>query len=244
MKKLAMIIALALLTGCGSAKDNADSSKPVESSVYEVPTEETPTDAETSAEEAAEDFPLPTEGETGAVYNTDMKFHVTEEGVEYLKNGEVVQLLSVDTSSLMLYSDPESVLVEDDFDFDLYADLFVMTSFSPYNSLGVYFRYDPESGEFKEWPELSEIGFFAQPNDAAGILTVHEKGSAVDYEDRSYDWQDGKPVLVGVDRQYASGEEILIDHFTVTDGQEELYMREKLVQDDNGEFRQEEVPID
>ena len=129
MKKLAMIIALALLTGCGSAKDNADSSKPVESSVYEVPTEETPTDAETSAEEAAEDFPLLTEGETGAVYNTDMKFHVTEEGVEYLKNGEVVQLLSVDTSSLMLYSDPESVLVEDDFDFDLYADLFVMTSF-------------------------------------------------------------------------------------------------------------------
>lgn len=235
MKKLALVLlAVSLLTGCG------DSSGSKKESV-EIPVEQTPA---ATAEPTPEDIPIPTEEETGAVYNTDTKFHVTEEGVEYLKNGEVVQLLSVDTSSVLLYSDPESVLAEEDFDFDLYADLFVKTSFSPYNSLGVYFRYDPESGRFKEWPELSEISFYAQPNDADGTLAVHEKGSAVDYEDRTYQWQEGRLVLVSIDRQYSSGEDILIDHFTVTDGAEELCMRERLVEDDNGEFHQEEIPID
>ena len=235
MKKRArVLLAVSLLTGCGNSSGSKKES-------VEIPREETPPAA---TQPSQEDIPLPTESETGAVYNTGMKFHVTEEGVEYLKNGEVVQLLSVDTSSLMLYSEPESVLVEDDFDFDLYADLFVMTSFSPYNSLGVYFRYDPESGEFKEWQELNEISYFAQPNDAAGTLTVHEKGSAVEYENRSYEWQEGRLALVSIDRQYSSGEEILIDHFTVTDGTEELYMRELLVEDENGDLHPEEVPID
>lgn len=176
-------------------------------------------------------------------------FKVDTDGVWVYYDDTMIQLLPADTEQLLEYTDhyaPEELLYYRDYDFDGWNDLFIPEVLGRANMPGRYYRFNTETGLFDVWAELDEIGLYIHPNND-GTLTCSVTSSAVDHKSTVYKWQDGKLTAIRREVQYQSGDgEIYIDYFTVSDGEEQLYKRERalLDEDDHDWYGTEEVPIE
>jgi len=186
--------------------------------------------------------PAPTQAPTERVI-TD-KFVVGSDGVAFYVNGEKKQLLNVDTAAILNTTQPpQTYIIEEDFDFDLNKDVFVPTQIGTSNVPGKYFRYDPNTDSYVEWDQLNALNNLVQTNANDGVLTVHDKTNAVEYEDKYYSWEGGSLVLKGRDKQYTGADgQVYKDLYTIENGAEKLYMKQHiLLGEDNSYLGAEDI---
>ncbi|MBR2283796.1 MAG: hypothetical protein IJ874_05180 [Ruminococcus sp.] len=208
----------------------------------------------TAAAEAAEEqdndvqqtYPVPVGADPEEIMS-HYSFSVTQHGVEVYYDGKKVQLIPENG----LYSENAShplddFLVHEDFDFDLYDDLFIPSSVGDISDVsGRYYHFDRTVGLFAEWSELDRLGRCAETNPADGTLMIHNKDSAAAYEDKYYSWDSGTLVLVMRVVQYVSTNgEMYIDYYEVKGGSEELFYRERILFGVDGSYAgTESVPL-
>ncbi|MDE6036520.1 MAG: hypothetical protein K2G36_11515 [Ruminococcus sp.] len=95
--------------------------------------------------------------------NEVIYFEVTENSVNVMRNGKIIQSIENKTlyktcGSLGLYIAPETFINNSDFDFDGYNDLYI-PNLDEWNEFhGTYYRYNPDMEQFEEWDELNKIG--------------------------------------------------------------------------------------
>lgn len=188
--------------------------------------------------------------------NGDISCLIRENGVEVSQKDKENQFIEIDTSSMIEYYQTEdyhngkakkSALINiADFDFDGYNDLYIPQFIGTPNSFGVYMHYNPDTEKFESWEELSDIKLFFNINDDK-TLTSHCHISAVEYEQKTYKWNDEKKLeIIKLKRQYRpeDSEDVFIDYFEYHDDEETLVRREKLILDDeNNIIDTEEIPL-
>ena len=173
-----------------------------------------------------------------------ISFEVTASGVNVLRSGTVVQVLSADTTaanSLIsggAYSQSQ-LLIEEDFDFDGYTDLFITENAGTSNKSGKYFRYDSSTGTYSDWQALNDVNWYVTANAAEWTLTAYISSSAAEYENRVYRWNGSVLALVSMEKQYQSEDgSIYLDHYDYSSGAANLYLREQYV---DGNFVEVEI---
>lgn len=262
MKKIfTAFLCAGLLCGCSDKTENQSEAVTESTTTLEAPTETEATEATASVTTTA---PEPTESDPYEGHDAPplfpvedgadpfevaehYTFEVVPEGVWVYYDEIYAQLLVADTAELLRYDGPESFLTHEDYNFDLYDDLFIPEMLGRRNIPGKYFRFDPETGLFVIWNELDEAGWCSSTvNDADGTITFDIAGSSTDREETIYEWQDEKLVMVGRKVQYMSGDGMIyIDSYAYDNGFEELFYRERVLIDENGTWLgTEEVPID
>lgn len=188
--------------------------------------------------------------------NGDISCLIRENGVEVSQKDKENQFIEIDTSSMIEYYQTEdyhngkakkSALINIvDFDFDGYNDLYIPQFIGSPNSFGVYMHYNPDTEKFESWEELSDIKLYFNINDDK-TLTSHCHISAVEYEQKTYKWNDEKKLeIIKLKRQYRpeDSEDVFIDYFEYSDGEETLVRRERLILDDeNNIIDTEEIPL-
>lgn len=146
MKKLLIFTAAILLTGCAEKKENTEIqpvTEPVTVSATDPPTVTVPYDA-------TEKRVVSWNG-----------FNVTEEGIQVIWGGEVVQIIE-DTDIYTVSGEitdqehhPENSLVRMDLNSDGYKDLYV-----PYigsDKKGVYYLFDPDRARYLKWNAVNKL---------------------------------------------------------------------------------------
>ncbi len=173
-----------------------------------------------------------------------ISFEITSSGVNVLRGGSAAQTLSADTSLILplisggAYSQSQ-LLIEEDFDFDGYRDLFVAENVAA-NMNGRYFRYDSSTGTYSDWQALNDVNWYVTANSAEGTLAAYIKYGTAEYENRVYKWSGGTLALVSMEKQYQSEDgSIYLDHYDYSSGVANLYLREQYV---DGKYM--EVPIE
>lgn len=168
-----------------------------------------------------------------------MLFRIQNNGIEVIRDGEVVQLIETDIKSLIdKYQDKptasKSVLTVRDYDFDGYDDLYIIQSgLGTPNPQGVYMHYNPETEKFETWEQMSDIKTIIWVDEENQKLNTSISGSAVDHESWTYIWNDNKQLqLIGSSLQYAIKNDIFIDYFQYPEGEKTLVRREQLILDD------------
>lgn len=109
------------------------------------------------------------------------------------------------------------IVRNNDFDFDGYPDLFIVEKPDDTNRTGKFYRYDPTKGIYTSWSELNGLGFDGgargyeiMPNATENSLTIYDKKDTLNYEAKTFSWNDYKLlVLRKYVKQYNDGE--LID---------------------------------
>lgn len=183
------------------------------------------------------------------VTNGDIICRVQENGVEIIRDGKVVQLIEVDTESMLSFYaggvyDPSTLITIKDYDFDGYDDLYIPQIIGTLNTDGIYMHYNPESKYFETWEELADIKTYIWIDDDKKLHTT-VRGSAVEHENWTYIWNEDKQLkLTGSSLQYAVDEDVFIDYFEYPDGEKTLVRRERIILDDeNNIIDTIEVPL-
>jgi len=129
------------------------------------------------------------------------------------------QVLSADTSEIQkaIEQDPSKsindFIVNNDYDFDNYPDIFIIERPDDLNKTGKYYHYDPENGTYQPWAELNGIRFELERNAAEGILGTTETKDDIEYEQKIYKWNAQKQlVMVKYTHQYQAGDNVFIDY--------------------------------
>ena len=92
------------------------------------------------------------------------------------------------------------------------------------------------------WEEFEEIDSCAEVDKEEKTFTTDVKLSEDEYEIRIFGWEDSKPVLRSMTKQYRNQEnDLIIDTFDYTSGEEELIKRERVLFDSDGEIAGAEV---
>ncbi|MDE6521095.1 MAG: hypothetical protein K2K91_11690 [Ruminococcus sp.] len=188
--------------------------------------------------------------------NGDISCLIRENGIEVSQKDKKNQFIEIDTSGMIEYYQTEdyhngkakkSALINIvDFDFDGYSDLYIPQFIGTPNNFGIYMHYNPDTEKFESWEELSDIKLYFNINEDK-TLTSHCYISAVEYEQKTYKWNDEKKLeIIRLKRQYRpeDSEDVFIDYFDYPDGEETLVRREKLILDDeNNIIDTEEIPL-
>lgn len=226
------LLCIGLFCSCAETKDSSSSPE------LNVP--ETTTEDKTNESVTTSNFEMNS--------NTYV-FTVTEKGVEITQNNEIIQTIEGNfLEELSSYNDigktPEEFIVNEDYDFDGYDDLFIPTLIGRPNTPGTYYRYNAETGFFDEWDELNKIKLLASANPEAQTITLHENGSAVDRESTVYKWDNSVLKPISRERQYYS-DQLYIDTFEYDEnGNQALVKRERVILDeDNNWLGTEEIEI-
>lgn len=177
--------------------------------------------------------------ENSNINNYD-SFNVTENGVEFFRGSEIVQIIEGQfLEELSIYlpeRSPESFLIFEDYDFDGYNDLFIPSLIGRPNIPGVYYRFNPETSLFEEWDEMKQIGLSVSVDREKSELKSSSVSSAIDHKSLTYKWNNDKLVLTERQVQYMDPNEqqIYIDTFEYDGNEnEKLIKREKAILDDN-----------
>lgn len=176
-----------------------------------------------------------------AINSNACVFTVTESGVEITKNSVTIQTIEGNfLEELSSYNDigktPEEFIVNEDYDFDGYDDLFIPTLIGRPNTPGNYYRYNAETGLFEEWDELNKIKLLASTDPEAHTITLHESGSAVDHELTVYKWDNSTLKPISREIQYCS-DQVYIDTFEYDEnGNQTLVKRERVIFDDDSNW--------
>ena len=172
---------------------------------------------------------------------------VTKDGIDVTIDGEETQTIEIDTEELINFienetPDKKGQIVIDDIDLDGHPDLFIPQQIALLNTFGVYYHYDAEQRKFVLWEEFEEIDSCAEVDKEEKTFTTDVKLSEDEYEIRIFGWEDSKPVLRSMTKQYRNQEnDLIIDTFDYTSGEEELIKRERVLFDSNGEIAGAEV---
>ncbi|MBO6116193.1 MAG: hypothetical protein J6P14_03455 [Ruminococcus sp.] len=168
-------------------------------------------------------------------------FKVIDDGLEVTENGQKLQTIAVNTEEMQRYlesntSDNLAEMSVSDFDSDGNNDLFIPQQIGVLNTFGVYYHFDPMSGEYEKWDQMKEIDTFAVVNSEDNTFVTNVRYSEDESESCTYGWDDdGAPVLKTMEKQYkSSGDtaDIFVDYTDYTSGSEVLVKRERLLFDD------------
>ena len=164
---------------------------------------------------------------------------VTKDGIDVTIDGEETQTIEIDTEEA---PDKKGQIVIDDIDLDGHPDLFIPQQIALLNTFGVYYHYDAEQRKFVLWEEFEEIDSCAEVDKEEKTFTTDVKLSEDEYEIRIFGWEASKPVLRTMTKQYRNQEnDLIIDTFDYTSGEEELIKRERVLFDSDGEIAGAEV---
>ena len=142
-------------------------------------------------------------------------FSVEENGIEVLRDGEVIQTIEGNYAEIYApiaensYYTIEDAIYKMDYDFDGYLDVFIPADIS-YEPTGIYYRYDLDTGLLEEWDELNKIGkeAYASRKNTINVYQSGEEGlcitayqwdngtlKAIGYRERRYNDEDGKSTV-------------------------------------------------
>lgn len=169
------------------------------------------------------------------------EFSVTDNGVEILNlDNQFVQIIDGDfITELSIYEDvaPETFLVNADYDFDGYEDLFIPIMVGRPSVPGIYYHFNPDTSLFEEWDELNSVGYGMDIGEDNTLINC-ARGSAVDHETTHYQWVNN--VLTVVHREvqyYGSDSQIYIDGFDYDeDGNDTLVSKKMIIHDENNNY--------
>lgn len=146
-------------------------------------------------------------------------FSVKENGIEVLRDGEVIQTIEgnyaeayaplVESSG---YYTLEDAIYEMDYDFDGYLDVFIPDDIMNYDSTGTYYRYDPDSGLLEKWDVLNQLDgrVYASRKNTINVY----QGVGADFCITAYQWDNGtlKPIGYRVRSLDENGETTVTDY--------------------------------
>ena len=191
--------------------------------------------------------------EVHKVFSKDnLECRVTRDGIDVSLDDEKIQTIEIDTEELRealadIKTEMRARIVIDDIDLDGHDDLFIPQQVGTLNTFGVYYHYDTEEKKFVKWEELEEIDSCADVNEMDMTFTTDVKLSENEYEVKVFGWDNGEPVLRTMKKQYKSADskdDILIDYFEYTSGEEQLVKRERVLFDADGrEVGAEEIEL-
>ncbi len=119
----------------------------------------------------------------------EITFRINGDSVEVMQGEKVLQTLACD------YTPDDEKMIAEDYDFDGYADLFVMMEDGAMYAPGTYFRFCPDSGLYEAWDELNAIGRQMIPHPEDGTLMLRKTNSEYWIEYFVYKWENGNPVM-------------------------------------------------
>lgn len=182
------------------------------------------------------------------VFSSDeLSCKVTKDGIDVTIDGEETQTIEIDTEELRNFienetPDKKGKIIIDDIDLDGHPDLFIPQQIALLNTFGVYYHYDADQHKFVIWEEFEDIDSCAAVDKEEKTFTTDVKLSEDEYEIRIFGWEDSKPVLRSMTRQYRNSEnDLIIDTFDYTNGEEYLIKRERVLFDNDGEIAGAEV---
>lgn len=191
--------------------------------------------------------------ESPAFSDGSFTFTLLDTGLEVSENGQKLQTIAVDTEEMQRYlednnADNLAEMSVYDFDSDGNNDLFIPQQIGVLNTFGVYYHYDPSTGEFEKWDAMKEIDTFAVVDPENNTFVTNIRYTAAEHETRTYGWdENGAPVLLTMEKQYKGSDDpwdIYVDYTDYTSGSEVLVKRERLLFDDeHNVMGSEEVEI-
>lgn len=189
MKKyIAPLLCAAVLWGCSEIESGSVSE---EASVTEyTETVDISIEAETASvtDTIAEESVTTTDS---IEYNYSLT--VNENSVNVMRNGDVIQTLDCTPYS-------ENMLISEDYNFDRYDDLFVITDIQDVKLSGIYFKFNTETALFEEWSELNNIGHTLDigmsSNLSIGQVLSYSTSNPDAHETFIYKWENDKLILV------------------------------------------------
>lgn len=120
---------------------------------------------------------------------SEITFRINGDSVEVMQGEKVLQTLACD------YTPDDEKLIAEDYDFDGYADLFVMMEDGAMYAPGTYFRFCPDTGLYETWDELNAIGRQMIPHPEDGTLMLRKTNSDYWIEYFVYKWENGSLTL-------------------------------------------------
>lgn len=120
-------------------------------------------------------------------------FAVYEDSIDVMWSGEVIQTLECSPFT-------DNMLITDDYNFDGYNDLFVITDVQDVKLSGTYFKFNPDTSQFEEWDELNNIGHTLDigisSNVSIGQTLSYSTSKPDEHETFIYKWENDKLILV------------------------------------------------
>lgn len=188
-----------------------------------------------------------------ATFSKDnLECKVTENGIDIYKNDDIHQTIEIDTEDLLnalsdVRTQMKAQIIIDDIDLDGNDDLFIPQQVGTLNTFGVYYHYDTEENKYVLWEQLKEIDSRAEVNEVNMTFTTEVKLAEEEYEIKVFTWNNGEPAIQSMKKQYRSQDnkdELLVDYFEYTNGEEVLIKRERVLFDIDGrEVGAEEIEI-
>ena len=182
----------------------------------------------------------------------NLECKVTREGIDISLNNDKIQTIDIDTEELIealsdVKTENKAQIVIDDIDLDGHDDLFIPQQVRTLNTFGVYYHFDTEENKYVKWEALKDIDSCAKVNEMNKTFTTEVKLSDDEYEIKVFSWNYAEPVIQSLKKQYHSSDnkdELLIDYFDYSSGEEQLVKRERVLFDSDGrEVGAEEIEI-
>lgn len=123
----------------------------------------------------------------------EVSFLANKDCINVIKDQQVIQTLECTPFS-------ENMLISEDYNFDGYDDLFVITEVEDVNLSGVYYKFNPQTSLFEEWNELNNIGHTLDigmsSNLSIGQVLSYSTSKPDEHETFIYKWENDKLILV------------------------------------------------
>ncbi len=153
-----------------------------------------------------------TYGNQSTIIEYPLYFRISSDTVQVMRNTDIVQEIPLGSRFWDSYAElaafyerekesptvpldggylhePQCYLGTDDYDFDGYEDLYVPDTLMG-NRTGMYYRYEPESGEFIPWDALNAIGYDMYVDAEERTLNAF-MGIEGERKLHSFRWEDG-----------------------------------------------------
>ena len=127
-----------------------------------------------------------------------------------LKNGENKKL--------------EDFIISADFDDDSYPDIFIIEKEDELNTMGKYYRYDPEKGIYVTWKEMNALKNLVKletlTKDNVNVFNIKDE---FEYESKTYKWDDNHNLILKlVAHQYKTDDDKVYISYTEYDDEGEV----------------------
>lgn len=136
------------------------------------------------------------------IINT-MSFIVNDDYINVIRNEQVVQTLDNTPFN-------ENMLLSEDYNFDGYEDLFVITDIHDVKLSGVYYKFNSQTSLFEEWDELNNLGHTldigVSSNSSSDKLLSYSINTSCEHDTYVYKWQNEDLILIEIRKNYIDQE--------------------------------------